>query len=567
MTRPFLLTQTGMLALFAVCGLAAPAIAQDALGNGRGLEKSTSRYPQTQQPKGGRDFAAEVKFRNAIVTGNAPNGLSFRGNAGYSDAGDFRGKLGSDDLYSYRRDSYFSGLSGQGIRGTDALQYQFALTTGSSAPSGLAGSLDLSRSGARFGQPRAISRDRVAEDRERSGSGSWLRSPSAFEADRALQPTSLGLRRTKEGGQEFITASSLLGVRSRSTGEPTAAQRREAKPVVDRGNAADPTGTRSFGRREGDDSPSGARRAPEAPATPEGSKPAKTPASNAYEALIDRLDEWESKSATGNRALTEGDPLEIRINRLRRHLIGDRKYTPPPTLPTDSPEFPTSPVDPEDVAIDPGMERLDPDTVRMVREASGKAQEYAKPAPDGAAASGMYTRDLLAAQKLLGERRYFDAEARFSRALIVRPNDPVALAGRLHSQLGSGMYLSATVNLRQLLFGTPEFAGVRFAPEMLPPRERLEQIVSRLRERISATDDSDGIPRSIAGRDAGLVIAYIGYQTASTPLISEGLAAAERPMETGAPVDEISTRLHSYLRAVWLGETPAAKELPAAPDK
>ncbi|MEK6702118.1 MAG: hypothetical protein AABZ53_07635, partial [Planctomycetota bacterium] len=375
MIRLSLLTPARIFGLVVSCGVAAPAVAQNALGDGRGLDRNSSRYPQTQLPKGGRDFAAEVRFRNAIVTGNAPNGMSFRGSAGYSDAGDFRGKLGSDDLYNYRRDSYFSGLSGQGIRGTDALQYQFALTTGSSAPTGLAGSLDLSRSGARTSQQRAIVRDRAAEDRERSGSGSWLRSPSAFEADRTLQPTSLGYRRTKDGGQESITASTLLGVRSRLVGDPNASTRREAKPVIDRGNTQDPTGLRTFGRPSGatpepDGASANTRRPPTAPTTPEAEKPVVAPPSNAYEELLDRLDEWERKYPAGTRTPGLEDPLEYRINGLRRHLFGERpRFAPLPTL-VDTPELPTSPVNPEDAPPEPGVEPLDPDTVRMVRETS-----------------------------------------------------------------------------------------------------------------------------------------------------------------------------------------------------
>src|SRR2546423_569446 len=78
------------------------------------------------------DFAAEVRLRNAIVTGNAPGGISFRGDVGYRAPGEFMGSLGSNDSFAFRRDSYYSGLGGLGIRGTDALQYQFAMATGHS---------------------------------------------------------------------------------------------------------------------------------------------------------------------------------------------------------------------------------------------------------------------------------------------------------------------------------------------------------------------------------------------------------------------------------------------------
>src|SRR5690606_2294464 len=85
------------------------------------------------------DLAAEMRFRNAVVTGNAPGGLSFRGDVGYRAAGEFTGRLGADDTFSFRRDTVYSGLGGMGLRGTDSLQYQFALTTGMRPPPGFAG--------------------------------------------------------------------------------------------------------------------------------------------------------------------------------------------------------------------------------------------------------------------------------------------------------------------------------------------------------------------------------------------------------------------------------------------
>ncbi len=557
-----------ILILLAACGLAAPAIAQDALGNGRGLERNSSRYPQTQQPRGGRDFAAEVRFRNAIVTGNAPNGLSFRGNSGYSDANDFRGKLGSDDLYSYRRDSYVSGLSGQGIRGTDALQYQFALTTGSSAPSGLAGSLDISRSGARStGQQNALARDRVAEDRDRSGNGSWLRSPSAFEADRSLQPTSLGSRRTSEGLQETITASSLLGVRSRISDTPV--RPRNTKPNKDGTTPAGSPDDKPAGRPS--DAPSSVdgwasqrlpsqllprHQQPTDAASPDADKSKPQPFS-AYDSVFTRFDEWERKTSP----VSETTPgqltrVENRLLGLRRHLLGEQANAAPLPTPVTNPRAP---------APAPQPEQLDSETVRMIREASGKASGYAVAAKEGDSVRDFYSRDLLVAQKLLAEGRYFDAEDRFSRALISRQGDPTALAGRLHAQLGSGMYLSASVNLRQLLFTVPEFAGVKFVPAMLPSKERLDQIVARLRGRLSGTGDQDPVAQSIADRDVGIVIAYIGFQTGDSALLNEGLATADKPETPGERADPISARLHAYLRAVWLGEMPASKALPPDP--
>src|SRR5262245_47216280 len=122
----------GSALVAAVCGLSAGAWGQNALDRNQQLGAGRANPARP-------DFAEEVRFRNAIVTGNVPGGLSFRGDVGYRAPGEFMGSLGSNQGYTFRRDSFFSGLGGVGIRGTDALQYQFAMTTGNTPPSALSG--------------------------------------------------------------------------------------------------------------------------------------------------------------------------------------------------------------------------------------------------------------------------------------------------------------------------------------------------------------------------------------------------------------------------------------------
>jgi len=132
-----------MLAWLAALTLAGTVQAQNALGDGTALDANTGQQGARnyQRPS----FTQELSFRNAVATGNAPGGLSFRGDLGYRAAGEFEGALGSDSLFAFRRDSLYSGLAGMGIRGTDALQYQFALTTGAAPPRNLMGNLSLAR--------------------------------------------------------------------------------------------------------------------------------------------------------------------------------------------------------------------------------------------------------------------------------------------------------------------------------------------------------------------------------------------------------------------------------------
>src|SRR5436190_12147983 len=118
------------------------ARAQNALGGGQVLDHNL------RQGSGGfntpvRDINALIKFNNAVVTGNALFGKSFRGNVGYLATDDFRASLGSTELFPERRDLAQSAFPLAGVRGTDALQYQFALSTGQAPPTMLGSLPDL----------------------------------------------------------------------------------------------------------------------------------------------------------------------------------------------------------------------------------------------------------------------------------------------------------------------------------------------------------------------------------------------------------------------------------------
>src|SRR5207248_1554768 len=110
------------------------------------------------------------------------------------------------------------------------------------------------------------------------------------------------------------------------------------------------------------------------------------------------------------------------------------------------------------------MERLQANTV----------QPNTPPAtpPRVAPAARPAAEPMTAAQRLLSQGRLFDAEERCSRALSMRPGDIAGSVGRIHAQIGAGMLLSASVNLRSLLAEHPEIAGVKYAAELLPAKDR-----------------------------------------------------------------------------------------------
>ncbi len=530
-----MLTHVRICTVLVAAGLAVPAWAQNALGDGRGLERNLNKYPN-QGPRGGRDFAAEVRFRNAVVTGNAPGGLSFRGNVPYRDSGEFTAALGSDDLYRFRRDSYYSGLSGAGIRGTEALQYQFAMTTGSSRPEGLVGSLDYRRT---IGGREALTRQDL-RDNERDTRGEWLRSTSSFTSTRPLQPTTIGTRRTKEGDREELTTSPLLGVRARRL--PM-----EMDAAVS-GSSARPTARPAPGIRPTLPVPANPSAAPGTPPTPaepaeptRPGEPTQLDTGSAYDSLLTRMGQWDLRAGAAAPKDNESNRWQTRVDALRRHLRGEAETT-------------------DSTNADADSRRLNTDTLTMLREAAGRVNTFV----DGPASLDRFAQAMVQGQQALALGKFFEAEERFSRASMIRPGEPSALVGRMHAQLGAGMYLSAAVNLRQLLTQSPELAGVRYEAATLPATERLTELRTVLMDRLEERPDADPVAKSMTLREVGLLVAYLGYQTSDEAAAQRGLAAIEADARTAEPPDEEATRLATMLRAVWLGQFPTPTEKPPA---
>lgn len=200
-------TNPNPLRLLSLAGLllTSPAIAQTpadrpALGGGRALDANTKvggdgRNQQSQ------DINALIRFNDAIITGQAAGGKSFRGPLGYRATSDFRGPLSSDSTYRFERDSALSGLSSTGIRSSDLLSQQFALSSGRTSPSydpRISSALTPSRSNVSSG------------DSLRS-----LRSIADYESAQARRPTVLGITSDEATGtRQALTASRLTGLRT-----------------------------------------------------------------------------------------------------------------------------------------------------------------------------------------------------------------------------------------------------------------------------------------------------------------------------------------------------------------
>lgn len=525
------------------------------------------------------DLGREVAFRNAIVTGNAPGGVSFRGDAGYTAPNDFRSDLGSDSTFNFRRDSFASGLGGLGLRGTDALQYQFAFTTGNSA--------GLSRSARTSITPGSATsiRDELLGIASSDSNQSWLlrrggwtqtgpdfgtmRSTASYAGTRGLNPAIIAARPTALGVEQIV-ASPLLGMRVDLTGkawyqkqQPGAANPAGAVPGVPSApgagvpgapNTQAPTTPATTPSTQEAAQPGGARTAyedlrlklsalpdqtrpeqavPPAPsaqkpadrATTPGAKP-QEPETKPWESWMDRLRDSLDTSPRGS------------INRRPTEAGAKPADTTPGLTPTAEPPGDQSP---DKTKPDPRKSRgwLDDESLRILRESAGNVGKYVE-----GEARDYFGEHMLAGQKLMGEERYFDAEERFARALSFKPGEPSAMAGRVNAELGAGMLVSAAVNLRDLYRRHPEVIGVRYQGATMPSEERLQKLLGSLRETIAAPK-----ARGSIHREAALLLAYLGYQGGDEKTAREGLDYLRADdARTAAPEDRVLT----LLCEVWL---------------
>ncbi|MFG0247144.1 MAG: hypothetical protein ACF8MF_13935 [Phycisphaerales bacterium JB052] len=590
--------ELSIVAAFAL--LSAHAGAQDALGNGQALDANPGAYGTANVAR--TSLSDELRFRNSIATGNAPGGLSFRGDLGYRAAGEFTGELGSDSLFAFRRDSLYSGLAGMGIRGTDALQYQFALTTGATPPRNLIGSLSYTRddmyssgsalSGRGGTQPdQTLTINREQSDLDPRGqalstyistsvseNGSMmgtLRSSASYDTTSSMQPSLMSVYTQGIDNRPVgLIASPLLGI----TPTPLVDPREEIpNPLVSR-----PGGPESS----------------EADPTRPGEMPS-TRVITAYDELVQQMrDRVQSMREEQGDASISIDPNESndawlvrQMNEIRSQLYGtpaqgseqqeqgdpnaqpdaentgdpqdEAENTQPPIV--SIPELPDDPIanrieeSKEKLNLlnegfelaDPTQVAIDPETREMLR--GNAAKEVEQLLDPGAQSRDLYSEHIIAGERLVSSGRYFDAEERFTHALSIKPGDVVAQQGRLHAQIGAGMLLSASVNLQSLYSTHPELITTRYAEGVLPSNERVEILKVQLGERAGIIEPKIRT-RPIEGDrvrvSAGMLLAYLGYQSKDQQSIESGLQVVR---ELGSDSDR---RFASLLSQLWLDPKP-----------
>ncbi len=512
--------------------------------NGRALERDLRVGGTGNAPRA--DFAAEVAFRNAMVTGNAPGGLSLRSSVNYSAPGDFRDTLGDAQNFAFRRDSISSGLGGVGFRGTEGLQYQFSVATGlGNAPSRLvygrdvnatpAAAIGTSSTGVLNSQATTPS---FGVSGWQSPSGS-LRSTSSYTANRALAPVVLSTRESDQG--QVITATSgLLGVKYIPTGitaapftpEPlrTLGEQPREAPIPGAGSESAvlpaterpvSSGYEQFRARL--DNFAGTQRATR-PATSE--LPTNTPSDEPSK--TDR----PAPGATPDDRDAKSTSTQERLNDLRSLLSGRGTSS-------DSRTSKPGESRPGEAAATPALDR---DLLGVIRKA-GEDRTTSLSGPTLSTADA-YGRALKAGEDTMRERRYLDAEEKFSLALQVRRGDISAMGGRINSQLAAGLLLSASVNLKTLITEHPEAIGMRYGESLMPDQTRQTELLQLLRANLT---ESSGITQRLP-RESALLLAYLGYQRNDEPAIREGLILLRRETKN----QNGNTLWIDVLEGVWL---------------
>jgi hypothetical protein len=212
-------------------------------------------------------------------------------------------------------------------------------------------------------------------------------------------------------------------------------------------------------------------------------------------------------------------------------------------------------------AVKPGASAADGAAKKAAQPTGMTAEEYALVLKHGQRIDTMTgeeknrLNELLAeGQRAMYEGNSFVAEKRFEVALAIHPNDPLALAGLLHCEIGANLSASASITLHKLFTQHPEMMDVQWGPQTLPPRERIEKSLADVRHRVAMGKDAS---------QYGLLMAYLGHLLGDQDAITAGLYAVR-----GSPGDE---KMAQILRKLWVDPskdpTPGRVDAPAAPQE
>lgn len=475
---------------------------QDALGAGNALDANLNRRTgRFNQSSSRLDF----RLRNLIVTDNIARGLGFRGAVGYSSPREFRGTLAEDSQYGFRADSALSnpglmqyGNAYQNLRYGQSLNLlSFHRTTGSSAP--------------RVGTNYRFTVSNLSDFQKDRDQDALLQSAQTRQT-RVIAPSLIGLSYTAEGRQILIGASSLRGISSSES--KTDKYGRQLSPFDLARLAQDQqvktsslrikiNSKTSMANLRLDDALLDFKSADELQS--------RRVEDEAYLTLLNRIaDRYAGKSASDETAQRDRlIGLAEQYETLRQRLEGSlQKAEQEPGKPIERLKPPdTEPgFDPESPEESPrrGIEQYG-----LILRHGEQVQHFASDRED------RFNELMRTAEERLANHEYFWSERRFQRALRIIPDHPFALAGVAHAQIGAGLYLPSSFTLKRMLTRHPEMIDVRYAPTLLPDRNRMNKAIGEVRQRLKEKIEVDSY---------GFLLAYLGHQLDDQALIEEGLA-------------------------------------------
>jgi len=563
-----------------VAGLAAAlfanapaARAQNALGDGRALDNNLRQGSGGRNDKNVNDTTALIKFNNAVITGQAGGGKSFRGSLGYTAPNEFRGATGTDSLYGFERDSSASSMVGGQLRSSDVLAAQAALSMGRPVSPDMVGVGVLTRASAAA-----------------SGSTlSALRATSQYQWELSRQPSVLGVVPGSSPGKSdrLLTSSTL---RSVGFSVPNRADMLPLSPLERPQNLRDlevPSGRSDAVKLGPDGKPENDPRTPDrilaepvagGRADARVAQPPTQRISTRYDEVQARLRESAERNnmipktrGEGDNPATDGkDGKDAKDMKDGRNILDGAREKVGPLEPGKAEMERLRkqlglPPEPDKPDVDPaaaGRDSKDPaNRLRINRfEESDPAVKTLRDLQNtepfdslGAKPAGpqdWYNIVMDRAQEQVNAGQYFEAEGTYTRLLSAVPQDVMAQVGRAHAQLGAGAFLSAATGLGGVFRAHGDMMAIRFGANALIPRTRANDIAIRLQAELAEKNSS-------MHDEATLLLGYLGYQFGEKAWLETAVKHVDNVRDENRAIAEM-------LAGIW-SNPPASAPPPAVP--
>lgn len=104
--------------------------------------------------------------------------------------------------------------------------------------------------------------------------------------------------------------------------------------------------------------------------------------------------------------------------------------------------------------------------------------------------------------------KYLDAVGQFQSALAAKPEDPLAVVGRAHAELGAGLYSSSAFDLKFVYTRRPEMVSLKYDVGSFIPGPRQDVLLADLAKLSDNKDTADM---------SSFLYCYLCYQTSRTP--------------------------------------------------